>query len=149
MSSPKYRRWSRVLFFVLASSGLVSLVGCGDGPKLAPVSGKVTLSNGKPVTSGWVTLKPDKSKGNTFGGEPMGQINEQGEYTIETNGKPGAPLGAYKVVVSSTGAVTEDNTKVKAKNLINPTYLNADITPLKFEVKADAAAGSYDLKLDP
>jgi hypothetical protein len=135
--------------FLFALGGLVLLSGCGDGSsKLVPVSGKVTI-NGKPLTSGWVSLRPDKSKGNTFGGEPMGEVNAQGEYTIQTNGQPGAPLGAYKVVVSSTGATTEDNTKVKAQSLVNPTYLHPDITPLKIEVVETATAGAYDLKLSP
>jgi hypothetical protein len=124
-------------------------LGCGGGDtKMVPVSGKVTV-NGKALTSGSVTYKPDKKKGNTFGEEPMGEINAQGEYTLSVRGKPGAPPGAYKVIVSSTGATTEDNTKVSAKNTVNPTYLSADITPLEVEVVKDPAPGRYDLKLTP
>jgi len=129
------------------SAGL--LAGCGSGgASLAPVSGKVTV-NGKPVTSGTVAFKPDKSKGNTFGGEPIGEINAQGEYTLSTNGKPGAPLGAYKVTVNSTGQATPDNTKAKAQNTLNMTYFHADTTPLEANVVKDPPAGAYDLKLSP
>jgi hypothetical protein len=147
MSCLRFR--NALLCSVLAVSGLVSLSGCGDGgPKLAPVSGRVTV-NGKAVTSGSVTFKPDKTKGNNFGGEPVGQIGSDGQYTIETNGKPGAPLGAYKVLVSRSAPTTEDNTKVKAQPSQNMTYLHPDTTPLAVEVVENAAAGAYDLKLSP
>jgi hypothetical protein len=99
------------------------------------------------MTTGWVTLRPDKKKGNTFGGEPRGEINSQGEYTIETNGKPGAPLGAYKVTVVVSPATTEDNTKPEKKIPSNMTYANPETTPLAVEVVKEAAAGAYDLKL--
>ncbi len=148
MSPLKSHPWRGIpCVFVLC--GLVALSGCGDGAgKLVPVSGKVTV-NGKAATSGWVTLKADKSKGNTFTGEPIGEINSQGEYTVQTNGKAGAPLGSYKILVSLSGAITEDNTKVKSQPHSNPTYLNADITPLKFDVVEKPAEGAYDLKLSP
>ena len=125
-------------------------IGCSgdDSPRLVPVSGHVTV-DGKPLTSGTVTLRPDKSQGNTYGGEPLGDINEQGEYTILTRGKPGAPLGKYKVTVTSSGPITSDNTKANPKNLLNMTYFHADITPLAVEVVKEPAAGAYDLKLRP
>jgi hypothetical protein len=140
------RKWLFLVPFVL---GVAVVGGCGGGmPKLAEVNGHVTV-NGKALTSGYVTLKPNKAKGNTFGGEPIGEINGQGEFTIQTNGKAGAPLGAYKVVVSSTGATTEDNTKVKLQSSVNPTYLHPDTTPLTVEVVEKPEAGRYDLKLSP
>jgi hypothetical protein len=101
------------------------------------------------LPSGWVTFKPDKAKGNTFNREPTGEINSQGEYTLQTNGKPGAPPGAYKVTVSATEATTQDNTKPPTKQLVNPTYTNADTTPLEVVVVEKAEAGKYDLKLTP
>jgi len=131
-----------------SAAGLIAGCGGGGGPALAPVSGRVTVNN-KPVTSGWVTFKPDKAKGNTFGGEPMGEINAQGEYTLSTNGKPGAPLGPYKVTVSSSGPTPPDNTKVKVQNQLNTTYLHPDTTPLEAVVTKEPAAGAYDLKLTP
>jgi len=124
--------------------------GCSGGSKLVPVSGRVTYTDGKPVTSGHVTFKPDKSKGNNFGGEPVGEINAQGEYTLQTRGKAGAPVGAYKVIVTSTGPITEDNTKVSAtpQNAVNTTYGNVDTSPLTKDVVESPAAGHYDLKVE-
>ena len=137
----------RVVAFLLFA-GIVSLCGCGgDSPKLVPVSGQVTI-NGKAAKSGWVTFKPDKKSGNTFNGEPSGEINSSGKYTIQTNGKPGAPLGAYKVLVNLAPPTTEDNTKVKASTG-NPTYMHPDTTPLKVEVVEKPAAGAYDFKVTP
>src|SRR5262249_8279350 len=142
--------WSRNRFLLgVTLCGLVWLSsGCGGGAKLTPVSGRVTM-NGKPLTSGYVNFRPNKTKGNTFGGEPIGEINAQGEYTLQTKGKPGAPLGAYKVTVSVTGPMTEDNTKATTKSLINPTYGNPDTTPLEVEVVAEPKSGAYDLQIGP
>jgi hypothetical protein len=141
--------WSRKLSFLMLSICVGLSIGCGsESVKLVPASGRVTV-NGKPLTAGTVTFRPDKSKGNTFGGEPMGELNSEGVYTIETNGKPGAPLGSYKVTIMSSGPTTEDNTKVKAQSLVNMTYFHADTTPLTIEVVQQPAAGAYDLKLTP
>jgi hypothetical protein len=133
----------------LLLAGLLSAtLGCSNEVKLIPVSGRVTV-NGKPLTSGWVCFKPDKAKGNTFGGEPIGEINDQGEYTLNYRGKPGAPPGAYKITVTSTGPTTSDNTTVKTQNTVRMTYFHANTTPLAAEVVMEPPPGAYDLKLAP
>jgi hypothetical protein len=136
--------------FLFVGCLLLAAGGCGSGgSKLAPVSGRVTLADGKPLTSGFVNFRPDKTKGNTFGGEAVGEINSQGEYTLNVRGKPGAPLGAYKVTVSSTGPTTTDNTNPSAQSVINPTYSNPGTTPLEKTVVDKPAAGAYDLQIGP
>jgi hypothetical protein len=134
---------------LLGLTGLVlSSGGCGSSSAtLAPVSGKVTI-NGQPLTKGTVIYKPDKAKGNTFGGEPVGEIDANGVYTLQTRGKPGAPVGWYKITVSVIDA-PPDNTKVDAnpQSQINPTYLHVDTTPLEKEVVAPPKVGNYDLQL--
>jgi hypothetical protein len=148
MLSSKFLLVTR-LFGVIVLAALLSLSsGCSGKAKYAPVSGKVTI-NGRPLTSGYVNFRPDKSKGNEFGGEAVGEINSQGEYTLKTRGQPGAPLGAYKVTVSAGSAITEDNTRPNTGPLINPTYMSADITPLEKTVVAQPAPGAYDLQLSP
>jgi hypothetical protein len=132
----------------VALCGLIGLSsGCG-GTKLTPVSGRVTV-DGKALTTGTVRFIPDKAKGNTFGGEPIGEINAQGEYTLQTRGKPGAPLGSYKVAVSANESIGTDNTSAKPGSLVNPTYSLAETTPLEIQVVAQPGAGAYDLKLGP
>jgi len=141
---------NRLLAFLALGALACVTTGCGSGPTLTPVKGIVTVG-GKPATSGTVTFKPDKAKGNTAGVEPIGEINSSGEYTLMTKGKPGAPLGAYKVVVAGGGEVPMDNTKVGAQptNQFNRTYMSPETTPLEVTVVEKAAAGAYDLKLTP
>jgi hypothetical protein len=135
---------------LVALAGLVGLVS-GCGPSLAPVSGKVTLTNGNPVTTGTVTYKPDKAKGNTSTAEARGEINSSGEYTLTTDGKPGAPPGKYKVTVYSAEPPSNDPAKMTAKQkyFVNPTFADAGTTPLEKEVVTSPAAGAYDLKVGP
>jgi len=142
--------WSGNQFLrVVALCGLLGLSSCcGPNSKLIPVTGRVTVE-GKALAAGSVRFVPDKSKGNTFGGEPIGEINAQGEYSLQTRGKPGAPPGWYKATVSADAAATPDNTSVKPSTKINNTYRLADTTPLEVEVVAQPKPGAYDLKLGP
>ena len=148
MSSPMFRAGKRFLLCgALCGLLWLSSSGCG-GPASAPVTGHVTL-NGKPFTSGTVTFVPDKAKGNTSGEEPLGEINAQGEFTVQSRGKPGAALGWYKVTVNSTGPTTLDNTNPSTTSIINTTYTNPKTTPLEKEVVEKPAPGAYDLQIGP
>ena len=137
-------------YVVLLTAGALAALpaGCGQ-TKLVPVSGRVTIDH-KPLTTGNVTFKPDKSKGNTFTGEPTGEINSSGEYTLTTNGKPGAPAGWYKVIVPANAAFDpSDPSKAKPKWLVNSRYLADSTTTLEKEVVATPQPGAYDLDLTP
>lgn len=134
---------------IVALGGLVCLSGgCDSSAKLTPVTGHVTGPDGKPLTSGTVNFHPNKAKDNSFGQESLGDIDAQGEFTLQTRGKPGAPLGWYKVTVASMGPTTPDNTNPSTTSLVNTTYSNAATTPLE-EVVDKAAPGAYDLKVGP
>jgi hypothetical protein len=79
--------------------------GCGDASgvgKTFPVAGRITL-DGEPLTaaSTVVLFKPDAAKGNASPWEPTGTVDGQGNYTLHTKGKRGAPPGWYKVVVTA------------------------------------------------
>ncbi len=144
-SSPK----NRILLVVLLGGLLGLSGGCGGGPSQAEVKGHVKL-NGQTMTSGVVNFHPDKDKGNTYGGECVGDINAQGEYTLHTtSGKPGAPLGWYKITVSQDAPVTPDNTNPSTTSSVNPTYSNVGTTPLNKEVVDKAPPGAYDLDVGP
>ena len=83
----------RTLAIVLV---LVMLAGCGEsGPPLAPVKGKVTL-NGQPYTKGTVVFQPS-------GGGPtgIGMTDVNGDYSVWTSGRKGAPLGPHTVMVTT------------------------------------------------
>jgi hypothetical protein len=123
---------------------LVAVLGAGCGKpaeSLAPVAGKVTVGNEK-VTSGQVTLIPQDGKQHT---DPSAGNIENGEYTIFTGGKEGAPFGKYKVTVNIPMMPSGTN-----KPPIMPfdrKFADAQKTPLTIEVVSSPNAGAYDLKL--
>ena len=138
------------LLLVAALGGLLGLSGgCSGEPPLTEVKGHVKL-NGQTMTSGTVNFHPDKDQGNTFGGECVGDINAQGEYTLHTSrGGKGAPLGWYKVTVSQDAPVTADNTNPSTTSSINTTFSNVGTTTLKKQVVDKASPGAYDLDVGP
>jgi hypothetical protein len=137
--SRKSRFWIGVI-----APGPHCLSGCG--PALYPVHGKVTIDD-KPLTTGSASLKPDKSKGNKSTASPVGKIAEDGTYTIiETDGKPGAPYGPYKVIVVAGKPVKSDDMYSPLALLVNVKYAQEDSTNLEMTVPS-ASADGYDLKL--
>lgn len=84
----------RSLGGLLLAAGLLAAAGCG-GPRLAPVSGRVTVG-GKPVPEGVVMFHP------ADGPTAVGAIKD-GAYTLTTF-KPGdgALVGDHKVTISAT-----------------------------------------------
>jgi hypothetical protein len=135
--------------FALLAAVLPTL-GCGSsGPKLASVSGKVTL-DGAPLKSGTVNLVADESKGTKQAGTSSGAIGSDGTYKITTDGKDGAPLGWYKVVVitmtpGGMGDTGPLNPNAQAKS--RPTYSDQAKTTISYEVVASPKPGAYDLTL--
>jgi len=118
-------------------------VGCDSAPKLptlAPVKGQATL-DGTALTAGNVSLHPETIDTSTKTPPSSGQINSSGAYEIFTGGKPGAPLGKYKVVVTPAMVPGQPPAAYDKK------FMDEKATPLRLDVTANAAAGSYDLKL--
>src|SRR5688572_25389543 len=96
------RKVARGAILLLAAVGLA---GCGEkGPHLAPVQGKVSLTDGTPVVYGHVILHPDLSRGNTSLEMSQGTIRD-GVYTIMTGAREGAPPGKYKVSIEAAKEV--------------------------------------------
>lgn len=144
--------------FATFSIYVLCIAGCSKGETLYPVSGKVTLRNA-PLTAGIVTFIADESKGNKAKASPTGKIGSDGNYTLTTDGKSGAPLGWYKVTVNTEtpgmgGPMTVDPTPGKVVPLggtggpqIDPKYKDSSKTTLAVEVVASPGAGAYDLKI--
>ena len=138
----------------LASAFAVSILGsgCGDGITRLPVSGKITFNN-EPFTAETtrILFKPDKSKGNNSSLEPVGEVDEEGIYTLTTKGKAGAPPGCYKVIVTAHDSDFRRAGTVPSrpvpKSLLPAKYGSASTTDLAVEVVASPAQGHYDLKL--
>jgi hypothetical protein len=138
-----------LLFVFLAS-------GCGDASgvgKTLPVTGKVTLDDAPLTAASTIILfKPDDAKGNTSPFEPTGTVDDQGNYTLSTRGKKGAPPGWYKVIVTATEARPEQAMGPRhhhptPRSLLPARYGQAATTPLAIEVVEQPASGAYDLKL--
>jgi hypothetical protein len=127
----------------LTVGGIFSLAGCGPkipsnlGP-IVPVQGKVTL-DGQPLKGGNVTFHPldhDEKLGT-----PLGVIDLEGNYSMVSYDRKGAPVGKYRVTIDTGG---EDKAQDR---LVDPIYADRQNSPLTITVQENAPAGDYDLKL--
>jgi hypothetical protein len=81
---------------------LALVVGCGSGPKYAPVSGRVTL-NGQPLANATVSFQPI-AEGSINAPAPgaTGRTNANGEYTLASaDGRTGAWVGKHRVRITA------------------------------------------------
>lgn len=145
MSLSAFERRS-ALWLALAA---VALGGCSREPQLVllPVEGRVSL-DGKPLTNGVVSLRPDSNSDNWH--QPTGRIDENGIYTVFTDGRPGAPEGEYRVVVFSTETPASGPKGAHPglpKSVIPVRYNDPDKSKLRVKVAPDAPADQFQLKL--
>src|SRR5205823_13477744 len=71
------------LFGLACFMAAIGLSSCGpSGPKVVPVQGKVTLTDGTPISYGHVIIHADESKGNTSKEVSQGTITD-GTYRSE------------------------------------------------------------------
>jgi hypothetical protein len=79
---------------------VVLVLGCGPGRKpVHPVQGKV-LVQGQPAARALVTFHPVDAAADTEVLRPVGQADEQGNFTLTTYRQgDGAPAGEYRVTV--------------------------------------------------
>lgn len=136
----------QLFFFTLLLS---VVIGCASdqGPKLVPVSGKVTLTTGAAVQQGYINFVPDISKGNKCGTTGIGFI-KNGEYTMKTGEKTGIEMGWYKVTISASKDVNPNNPYV-TEWLADVKYNDPTRSKIFFEVVENPAEGRYDIKLLP
>lgn len=146
------------VFFLVALLMALAGSGCGDPSgvgRTVPVAGKVTL-NDTPLTAKTtiVVFKPDASRGNTSTFEPTGTVDADGNYTLKTKGKDGAPLGWYQVIVTAREEAAPTHPKSPkqhrpvAKSLLPAKYGRAETSGLSIEVVEKPEPGAYDLKLN-
>ena len=136
------------MFIRLASLVLFVLLFAGCGPaavKLVPVTGKVTIQ-GTPLPWGTITLYPDATKGNKSTLQSFGNVAADGTYSISTDGKPGAPVGAYAVTISAAKPSTPGEYK-PTEWAASPDYLDRSKSGLTLNVVESAPANAYDFAL--
>jgi hypothetical protein len=78
------------------------LLGCSKGPKLASVSGRVTMDQ-KPLANADVTFVPESSdSGDPATLESSGMTDDQGKFSLKMNkdNRNGAIIGSHKVRIS-------------------------------------------------
>lgn len=128
---------------------LLLLGGCGgtagpELPPLAPVKGKVVV-DGQALNGGRVALVPLTAQSSPVASG--GNVDAGGNYEIFTEGKAGAPLGKYKVVVTPSMVPPDPTGKSPMKISFDKKYGDQAKSPLRIEVVNSPAAGAYDLKL--
>jgi hypothetical protein len=79
-------------------------------------------------------------------------VNDQGNYTLLTRGKRGAPPGWYKVLVTATEPSRDNSPRPGHKrgggqSLLPPRYGQAATTTVSIEVVESPPSGAYDIKL--
>jgi hypothetical protein len=130
-------------------AGLVTLLlaGCNGVGTRHPVEGQV-LIDGKPMRgiTGSVRFVPDGAKGNAGQFTATGEIDTEGRYKLVTRGKPGAPAGWYRVVVTALPPGAGDREVVR-RPAVHGRYGAEASTPLSVEVVPRPEAGAYDLKV--
>lgn len=92
----------RVVTAAVGLFGAVLFAGCGgDGPRLAKVSGVVTL-DGKPFANGFVNFQPIGSANNPNPGPgSVGRTDEQGRYRLFTDQYgEGAVVATHRVRIT-------------------------------------------------
>jgi hypothetical protein len=91
-----------------------------------------------------VSFAPDIDKNNTASVNPTGAVAADGTYKVSTDGKPGAPVGWYKVTVRTQTPGMNATTK---PTHIDPKFSDPKRTPLSVEVVETPGPGAYDLKV--
>ncbi|MDR2441690.1 MAG: carboxypeptidase-like regulatory domain-containing protein [Planctomycetaceae bacterium] len=121
---------------------LVLSIGCSKGNS---VTGKVTLSDGTPLTRGEVTFSTP-----TF--VAAGMIQSDGIYSIRANNmKEGIPTGTYSVTVKAYEDIQEnpdgamENLK-PAKSLIDTKYTSPATSGLTCEVNGSI---TFNISVEP
>lgn len=109
----------------------VLLCGCGGGPGLVPVEGRVLL-DGRPVREVVVTFTPLDE---TPGSGSIGSTDAEGRFALtDVRGSPGVYVGTYRVSLypAPTVAARDDPADVVARGDGVPAiYIDPNRTPLR------------------
>lgn len=133
------------------------LSGCGGGgPTLTSAKGRVTY-NGKPVAGASVTFMPTEQGAQVA----SGVTDAEGQFSLNTLGRPGAAQGQYQVGVvkatsqGDTSSLTPDDMKKmvdakkkpQSKSEIPVKYAGPQTSGLKATVTAEASKNQFDFSL--
>jgi hypothetical protein len=131
----------------------LAVIGCGEsGPRLVKAGG-VVKHNSAPLAGADVVFVPDE------GGLPsLGRTDEQGRFSLKTNGRPGAPVGTFKVAITAVRqkrpvseaeavGMTSEQIAANHESLIPVKYNNLFTSGLTADVGKDPAANEFSFEL--
>ncbi len=126
----------RIIIFYICL--LLLIAGCN---KLKPLGGKVTFSDGKPLTTGMVVFQTS-----TF--EARGALDKEGKYQVGSyNNGDGIPPGTYQVFISGASQLEMGEKGMKDVPLIDSKFTLPDESGLTFTV--DGKNRTFDIVVDP
>ena len=125
---------------------MFSFVGCSsnsDSPVLVPVTGIVKY-NDKPLADADLMFFPKK------GSMASGKSDQDGRFTLKTNGKSGAVAGTHQVTVAvkdsaAKPAMLQEDKTPPPKPVIPSKYASQTTTLLKVDIAA--GVGEIALKI--
>jgi hypothetical protein len=134
------RKLRHFLRWCLSLTAVVGISGCGGGTPFSaanvyPVTGKVLLPDGNPLTSGNVVFVATRSTVSS-----LAKIENDGSFTLN-----GLPEGEYKVRLE----VAASSHAKKGSPPFPSKYLDEDGSDLSATVKSDETANRFELKLTP
>jgi len=92
---PTVKRHATTAYYLGLLLVAVASAGCSGGPKLVKAGGIVKYK-GAPIPGADVLMMSDAS------GPPSTAVtDDQGRFTVTTDGKPGALVGAYRVAITA------------------------------------------------
>jgi hypothetical protein len=108
--------------FAIIALGALAATGCGGGPKLVPVTGRVQYADGRPVSAASICFTPETGDNQSI--LATGLLALDGSFALRTYPHgDGAMVGPYKVTVS-LGRAPKDLAK----------YTRLKDTPLRIEI---------------
>lgn len=136
----------RAVLVVIVGATIATVSGCG--PRLVPVSGRVTMA-GKPVDRGHIWFVPDMEKGAKHSNFTPCALDADGRYALKTEDRPGILPGPYKVVIFATKNEPPENPNGWVPDWIVPAkYADHSTSGLAVEVadSAEPVIHNFDLK---
>jgi hypothetical protein len=115
---------------------LFCISGCNNGPKVVPVSGKVTIE-GKPVKAGFVRVLPRNGR------PALGKIEADGTFKLRTDNTDGVLVGESPVEVIAFES--KNKQKVWYAPLSYSDYLKSNLTA---KIEGPMENLTLDLKWD-
>lgn len=128
----RWREW-------FAALAMLAAAGCGPkADELAPVQGQVHYL-GRPISGGTIVFVPDPERGGR-GPLALGEIDMDGHFTLQSDGKPGAVVGWHRITVAPPGEMSVDSGLPRH-------YSDPDTSGLSRQIKS-GQANVVDIRLD-